>query len=91
MMSLWLKSVTLLFFDRDLEQHLVGGTCSNNQGTHGGLREDEVQTALASGNYDVRAACLKAMVRRNAAGTFLSLLLYMCYYTAVLWSHMHHS
>jgi len=87
MTSLWLKNVTLLFFGHDLQQRLVGGISSNNQGTHCSLREDEVQIALESGNYDVRAACLKALVRRNAAGMFLSLLLYMCYYMGVLWPH----
>jgi len=79
MMSLWLKNVTLLFFAHDLQRHLAGGISSNNQGTQCSLREDEVQIALKSGNYDVRAACLKALVRRNAAGMFLSLLLYKCY------------
>lgn len=87
MTSLWLKNVTLLFFDHDLQQHLVGGMASVNQGTVCSLREDEVQVALESGNYDVRAACLKALVRRNAAGTFLLLLLYMCCYMGLLWPH----
>ena len=91
MMSLWLKNVTLLFFGHDLRQHLVGRMSSNNQGTHCSLREDKVQMVLKSGNYDVRAACLKALVRRTADGTFLSLLLYLCYYMGALWSHVHHS
>lgn len=94
MMSLWLKNVTLLFFGHDLQQHLVGGISSHTQGTACSLREDEVQIALESGTYDVRAACLKALVRRNAAGTFLSLLLQkacMCYYMDITWSHVHHS
>ncbi|DBB01023.1 TPA: hypothetical protein ACH3X1_000923 [Trebouxia sp. C0004] len=71
MMSLWLKNVTLLFFGHDLQQHLMGVRSSNSQGTACSLREVQVQVALESGNYDVRAACLKALVRRNAAGEAL--------------------
>ncbi|DBA77762.1 TPA: hypothetical protein ACH3X2_008451 [Trebouxia sp. C0005] len=71
LMSLWLKNVTLLFFGHDLQKHLLGGMSSNNEGTQCSLSEDEVQVALKSGNYDVRAACLKALVRRNAAGEAL--------------------
>ena len=77
MMSLWLKNMTLLFFGHDLQRHLVVGMSSDNQGTQCSLSEDEVQIALKSDNYDVRAACLKALVRRNAAGMSLLLLLYI--------------
>ncbi len=78
MMSLWLKNVTLLYFGQDLQQHLVGVMSSQSHSIVCSLREDEVQVALESGNYDVRAACLKALVRRNAAGMSLLLLLYIC-------------
>ncbi len=87
MMSLWLKNVTLLFFGHDLQRHLVGRMSSDNQGTQCSLREDEVQIALKSGNYDVRAACLKALVRRNAAGMSLLLLLHICCYMGLAWPH----
>ena len=87
MMSLWLKNVTHLFFGHDLQRHLVGRMSSDNQGTQCSLREDEVQIALKSGNYDVRAACLKALVRRNAAGMSLLLLLHICCYMGLAWPH----
>ncbi len=87
MTSLWLKNVTLLLFGHDLQRHLVGGMSSDNQGTQCSLRETEVQIALKSSNYDVRAACLKALVRRNAAGMSLLLLLYICCCMGLLWPH----
>ena len=63
MHSLWLKHVALLFFGSKLAQ----ARAENSSGGDN-LRAGQVQAALGSNNYDVRAACLKALVRRGCAG-----------------------
>ena len=68
MTSLWLKHVTLVFFRQDIQRAVASSLSSGDQGTMSGLKVEEVRLALQSCSYDVRAACLKAMIKRSAAG-----------------------
>lgn len=68
MTSLWLKHAALLFFGHQLQKAIEQATPNEEEQQSCGLREEEVQTALQSRNYDVRAACLKACIRRCTLG-----------------------
>ncbi len=67
MTSLWLKNATLLLFGHSIQQALGHAKCEH-QGKVWSLKEEEVRMALQSGSYDVRAAVLKALIKRSAAG-----------------------
>ena len=68
MTSLWLKNAALLFFGQGLQQ-AKGDSLSDGQHTACVLlKEEEVQIAMQSMSYDVRAACLKSLIKTNAAG-----------------------
>ena len=69
MASLWLKNATLLLFGHDLQLAVRRAVPDEEDWEACGLREEEVQTALRSRSYDVRAACLKACIQRVASGT----------------------
>lgn len=66
--SLWLKHVTLVFFGTDIQHALDSSLSAGDQDSMSGLKEEEVRLALQSCSYDVRAACLKALIKRSAAG-----------------------
>ena len=68
MASLWLKNATLLLFGHDLQLAFRRAVPDEEDWEACGLREEEVQTALRSRSYDVRAACLKACIQRAASG-----------------------
>ena len=68
MASLWLKNATLLLFGHDLQLAFRRAVPDEDVREACGLREEEVQTALRSRSYDVRAACLKACIQRVASG-----------------------
>ena len=68
MTSLWLKHVTLVFFGQDIQHALDSSLSSGDQDSMSSLKVEEVQLALQSCSYDVRAACLKALIKRSAAG-----------------------
>lgn len=68
MASLWLKNATLMLFGRDLQLALRRALPDEDDREACGLREEEVQTALRSRSYDVRAACLKACIHQVASG-----------------------
>lgn len=82
MTSLWLKNAALLFFGQGLQQ-AKGDSLSDGQHTACALKEEEVQIAMQSMSYDVRAACLKSLIKTNAAGMSCCCLLQkpqMCIY-----------
>ena len=70
MVSLWLKNATLLLFGRNLHLALSCAGPGEEGREACGLREEEVQTALQSRSYDVRAAVLKACTQRVTSGIF---------------------
>lgn len=62
--SLWLKNAALLYFGSSLR---MARSVESNR-TKGRILMDDIKVALQSSNYDVRAVCLKALVRRALHG-----------------------
>ena len=69
MTSLWLKNAAVLLFGSSLSLALGRAGAGEEDQQEGGLRREEVQIALGSRSYDVRAGCLKACIQRAESGT----------------------